>query len=380
MTFTPRERALSLAAVIVAAFSVGVSFGIGFPLTSLTLEAWGEPKWVLGLAGATPAIAILLILPFLPAVVGRVGAVPAIVSGCVLAGLGFLGLATVSSAWAWIAIRFAMSAGMALPWLVSETWINTVATDGTRGRVVALYAVAFFLGFAIGPQLLDWLGHGIWPFTAGAAATALAGLPIILARRLAPDLTHDEPLGTLQAFRLAPVGMIGGFIGGVSEITYLSLLPNVAIATGIGQTEALRLLTMLSIGAGVLQFLVGWLADKVDKVALSLLLAVAFLALTLALPFVINDSVLAAVTVFLLGGIMLGFYTAGLSIIGETVQAKDIAAANAAFLIMYQAGGILGPFIAGVAMTDAPVFGFVVTVSALIVVSSFVLWWAARRG
>ena len=65
MTFTPRERALSLAAVITAAFAVGVSFGIGFPLTSLTLEAWQAPKWVIGLAGAAPSIAVLIMLPFL---------------------------------------------------------------------------------------------------------------------------------------------------------------------------------------------------------------------------------------------------------------------------------------------------------------------------
>ncbi|MEQ1672743.1 MAG: MFS transporter, partial [Hyphomicrobium sp.] len=243
--FTPRERMLSLAAVITAAFGVGLAFGIGFPLTSLTLEAWHEPAWVLGLAGAAPAIAVLIMLPFLPAVVGRVGAVPAIATGCVLAALGFLALSTVSTAPAWIAIRLAMSAGIALPWLVGETWINTVSTDGTRGRVIALYAIAFFTGFAIGPQLIGVLGQGLAPFLAGAAATALAGVPIILARRLAPDLTHDNPVGTATALRLAPIGMIGGFIGGFAEISYLSLLPNVAIASGVTETDALRLLTML---------------------------------------------------------------------------------------------------------------------------------------
>ena len=380
MNYTPLERALSLAAVIAAAFGVGVSFGIGFPLTSLTLESWHEPKWVLGIAGAAPSLAVLIMLPFLPSVVGRVGAVPAIATGCVLAAFGFLGLSMVSNAWAWIAIRFAMSAGIALPWLVGETWINTVSTDGTRGRVIALYAIAFFAGFALGPQLIDWLGvSGIRPFLAGAIATSFAGVPIILARRLAPDLTHDNPVSTRAALGLAPIGMIGGFIGGFAEITDLSLLPSVSISSGVTESDSLQLLTLLTVGGGVLQFPIGWLADKINKVSLSLGLAAAFIVLSLLLPWALTEPGIAPAMAFGIGGVILGFYTVGLSIIGEQVTARDIAAVNAAFLIMYQLGSILGPLVAGVAMTAEPVLGFIATVSGLMIGSALVLWLFARR-
>lgn len=377
-SFTPRERALSLAAVIAASFGVGLAFGIGFPLTSLTLEAWNAPKWVLGVAGAAPAVAVLLVLPFLPALVGRVGAVPAIAWGCLIAALGFLALSTVNSSAAWIAIRFVMSAGIALPWLVGETWINTVSTDGTRGRVIALYAIAFFSGFAVGPLLLSILGDGMLPFIAGAAATALAGLPIVLARQLAPDLTHDAPIGTRTALSLAPIGMIGGFIGGFAEISYISLLPNVALASGADEASALHLLTMLTIGGGILQFPLGWLADKFNKASISMLLAALFVVLSAFLPMALGSSVVAPVMVFFLGGIVLGFYTVGLSIIGDKVSSKDIAAANAAFLVMYQAGAILGPLAAGAAMTLDPITGFIATVSALMLLSAVALFVFSR--
>ncbi|MEQ1651113.1 MAG: MFS transporter [Hyphomicrobium sp.] len=370
---------LSLSAVIAAAFGVGLAFGIGFPLTSLTLEAWNEPKWLIGLAGAAPALAVLMMLPFLPAVVGRVGAVPAIASGCLIAALGFLALSFVSSAPAWIALRFAMSAGIALPWLVGETWINTVSTDGTRGRVIALYAIAFFTGFAIGPQLIGILGKGMLPFIAGAAATALAGVPIVLARRLAPDLTHDAPVGARAAWRLAPIGMIGGFIGGFAEISYLSLLPNVALASGTSETDALRLLTMLSVGGGVLQFPIGWLADTFNKTTISLALAAAFVVLSLLLPWSLREPAIALAMAFVLGGVILGFYTVGLSIIGDQVSMKDIASANAAFLIMYQAGAILGPLASGAAMTVEPVTGFIATVSCLMIASAIALKVFAKQ-
>lgn len=377
--FSARERALSLAAVIAASFGVGLAFGIGFPLTSLTLEAWQAPKWVIGLAGAAPSIAVLIMLPFLPAVIGRVGAVPAIAWGCLIAALGFIALSFVSSPAAWIAIRFIMSAGIALPWLVGETWINTVSTDGTRGRVIALYAIAFFSGFAVGPLLIGLLGDGLQPFVAGAAATALAGIPILLARHLAPDLTHDAPISTSTALRLAPIGMIGGFIGGFAEISYISLLPNVALASGAAEADALHLLTMLSIGGGLLQFPLGWLADKFNKASISMMLAAAFVVLSAMVPFALGRPLIAPAMAFFLGGVVLGFYTVGLSIIGDKVSAKDIAAANAAFLVMYQSGAIIGPIAAGTAMTVDPVSGFIATVSGLMILSGVALYAFSRK-
>lgn len=380
MELSPAQRALSLAAVITASFGVGVSFGIGFPLTALTLEAWQEPKWVIGLAGATPAIAVLCALPFLPKLAGRMGAVAAIAWGCLIAGLGFLALYFVGDAVTWIAVRFAMSIGLALPWLVGETWINTVSTEGVRGRVIALYAIAFFAGFASGPLILDILGNsGLSIFLAGAVGSALAGVPIILARRLAPDLSHDNPKNLRAAMRLAPVGMMCGFIGGFSEISYLSLLPNVAIASNISEADALWLLSLVTIGGGVLQFPVGWLADKVDKVLVSSCLSVLFVLMSLALPWALQSAAVAPVMVFVLGGVILGFYTLGLSIIGDEAAPKDLAAVNAGYLVMYNAGAVVGPVASGVAMTASPVQGFIVVIVGLMAISSIVLIVLARR-
>ncbi len=370
---TVRDRYLSLSAVVAAAFGVGVSFGIGFPLTALTFEVWQQPAWIIGLAAAMPALAVLCALPFLPSIVGRIGAVTAIASGCGLAALCFAALSAVDSPLAWIALRFVMSAGIALPWLVGETWINTVTTDDIRGRVIALYAIAFFSGFSIGPLIVDALGHtGIMPFLAGAAGAALAGVPIVLARRLAPDLAHDNPGSALSALRLAPLGMLGGFIGGFAEITYLSLFPNVAMAAGVSISNALWLLSVMTIGGGVLQFPIGWLADKVDRVAVMVMLAAVFIALSLLLPWAMTSALAAPVTAFVLGGVMLGFYTLGLAIVGAEVKLSDLAAANAAFLIMYQLGAILGPVAAGVAMTASPVTGFIATVCVLMILTGLI--------
>ena len=374
-----RDRILSLAAVILAAFGVGLSFGVGLPLTSLTLEAWQQPNWIIGLAGAAPSLSILIFLPLLPRLAARLGAVPAMLLGCLIGALGFIALYLFQSPEAWIAIRFVMSAGLALPWLVGETWMNSVSSEEARGRIVAVYAISFFTGFLTGPVLLGYSGiTGVVPFVVGACGTALAGVPIILAARLAPDLIQHETISVFSAIKLAPIGMAGGLLGGFAEMSYFSLLPNVALAAGLDQSQALGLLSLLTAGGIVLQFAIGWLADKVSRVSITAGLTIAMLMLSAMLPWALGGPIAGPVVAFLLGGIILGFYTIGLVVIGTEVTARDLTAANAAFLIMYQVGAIAGPVLSGAAMMIAPVGGFVATVSAAMVLGTLGVLRLAR--
>jgi predicted MFS family arabinose efflux permease len=88
-------------------------------------------------------------------------------------------------------------------------------------------------------------------------------------------------------------------------------------------------------------------------------LALVYIALALALPDLLTSPDLSGPAVFLLGGIVIGFYTLGLVMVGEQVNPYDLAVANAAFIMTYQVGGVLGPAIAGFAMTYEPIYGFV---------------------
>lgn len=417
-TISERHRLASLAAVIMASFGVGMAFGVGFPLTGLTLEAWNTPAWLIGIAGAAPALGVLTTLPFLPKVVARLGVVRAIALGCTIGALGFVALALFQNAYAWVAIRYLMSAGLALPWLAGETWINMMSREETRGRVIAIYAISFFSGYTAGPLVLGSAGlYGLLPYLVGAAAMVLAGLPIVLAARIAPDVSGDGGShNAWSAARLAPVGMLAGLISGFAEMSYLSLIGNVGIGGGLLESQALKLMSFMTLGGVALQFIVGWLADKSSRASVTVWLGIAFIILSLLLPaalaagqgaYAITISVpgaldaglpvagfalqgpmgltggeIAYAIAFLLGGVVLGFYTVGLAIVGEEVEPRDLAAANAAFLVMYQLGAIVGPAAAGFAMTQAPVEGFVVIMAALMTLALLGVWlmtWHRRR-
>ena len=361
---TPRERVLSLAAIIASTVGVGVSYGIGYPITALSFAQWGAPTWQTGLVGSAPALAVLLCLPFFPSFIARLGMVPAMSLGCVIVAACFLLMPLMPTPAAWLALRFLMGAGLALPWLVGETWINSVTSEATRGRMLALYAIALFIGFAAGPLVLERTGIDGWlPFAIGAGGILVAVLPIVAAIRLAPAMPAHPETSVIGAFALAPIAMLGGVVGGLLELGHFAMLPIYALQTGSPEPEALRLLSFFMIGGMVLQLPIGWLADRASAFRVLFGACVAFALFALLLPFSPSGWPRLAV-VFLIGGIAIGFYTLALTYIGQRVQARDLAVANAAFLMSYQIGALIGPGVAGGAMQLWQPHGFVAAMVA----------------
>lgn len=374
-------RRKSLAAVILSCFGVGIAFGLGYPLTAMALEARGEPAWVIGLAGAAPSVAILLLLPILPHAVARIRPATAIILGCTCCAAAYGSLYFLDNTIAWIALRFVMGATIALPWIVGETWVNHIAGDTHRARVISFYAVSFFSGFAIGPVLLEHFGAtGPWAFAIGAIGAFLAAVPIYLARDLAPDLAHEPATGLLGGMRMAPAAMAGAFLGGFLETSHFALLPNVAMAGGMDENAALRLLTALIVGGLVTQYALGWLADRMSRKRILVSLGIIYAVLIVAFPWVLARPEFAPALIFVLGASVIGFYMLGLAMLGQEVEPSQLATANAAFILMYTTGGIVGPVMAGAAMTHAPMFGFVAATAVASLLLTAVMVFTGQQG
>ncbi len=379
-TMTARQRALSLTAVIVSTVGLGLSWGIGYPLASLKFEEWGAPGWLIGLAGGMPALAVFLLLPILPRIIGRIGAVPSMVIGCALTALGFLLMPVFQSVEAWLLLRFLAGAGMTFPWLAGETWINTVTTDAARGRMMALYAMAVFTGYAAGPLVLSVVGTGsLAPYAIGIGAMVATAAPLLAAWSLAPALEPHPQSGLLGAIRLAPIAMVGAFAGGLTELGYFSLLPVYALYTGLAAEDGLILLSTLTIGGIALQLPIGWLCDRVSRDAVMIGLGVVSAMLMVASATVIDGDLSRLVFTFLLGGAVLGFYSVGLIVLGTRVPVSELAVANAAFLMIYEAGSIAGPGVAGAAMDLWKPHGFVAAMAAFALATAVVSFWLMKR-
>lgn len=350
---SPAQRRRSLTAVMASAFGVGLVMGLSMPLISLTLEGRGWATSAVGLNAAAYALGMLLTGPFVPAIAGRLGTVPTLFLGAFLAGGALVAfpLTDGSPAMAFV-LRVIIAVGTTLDWIVSETWVNTLPEEKSRGRVIAIYATLWASGMAAGPAVLTLIGTtGTLPFLVAAALIVIAYLPVLLVRRTAPRLgSKAGPTAALALLALAPVGLMAGFLSGFGESAMFSLLPVYGVAKGIDAEAAVLMTTVFALGGITLQAPIGWAADRVDRLTLLFGCVVLAMALALLMPLAVGSGLWRWPGLFAFGGAIIGFYTIGLILIGQRFAGGDIAIANTAFILMYTAGSVAGPAVGGVGM------------------------------
>ncbi|MFQ5783242.1 MAG: MFS transporter [Alphaproteobacteria bacterium] len=348
---TAGQRRRSLAVAMASAAAAGLTIGLTVPLLALILEHDGVDTTLIGLNSAMAALAIVVSAPFTPRLVRRFGTLPSMYLGIALAVVAILLLAVFRELSAWFVLRFVVGLGMAVHWVVGEAWINAVAGNENRGRVIGLYATVLSAGFATGPLVVAVVGiEGVTPFLASAGLLALGALPLLFARGVAPPMAVRTTTTLAQFFRHAPTTLAAALAAGFSDSALFALLPLYSLHSGFDQATAVTMLSVFVAGNLALQLPIGWLADRIDRRLLLMVCAAVGVVGPVLLPFVIDVPLLVWPVLFIWGGTIEGLYTVGLTLLGERFELGDLAGANAAFVMIYSAGGVAGPSLAGGAM------------------------------
>ena len=364
-TLTPAQRNLSLAAIIGAAFGVGVAVGAIMPLLSLSLERDGYSGFAIGALSAMLPLAVLCMGPFMPRIIARLGMPRSIFLGLGVAAAAALLFPAMPNYYAWCGIRFLMGAASAIHWVTSETWVNLMASSRNRSRIMATYAMVLAGGFVLGPLIINLTGIEGWvPFVVVSASLALALVPVVLARQVAPAMIDHSKMGIAQAFAAAPTVMITALVAGFVDVALFALIPVYETRTGFPSEVAALTLSVFMAGNLVLQLPVGWLADHTDRRAV-LLASVAIVgAGAVVYPFLLDSDAWLLLMMFCWGGVSWGIYTLALGLMGERFPPHQLAAANSAFVMMYEVGSFCGPISAGAAMDRWPLYGMPMVIAA----------------
>jgi MFS family permease len=362
--FTQRQRRLSLLALNACVFGVGIAFGALVPLITLRLAHQGVDATLIGLNAAMFPLAVLLAGPLLPRLMHRLGAVRSMVLGLAVVALAILMFPALPYLPAWFLLRFLTGAAGAIPWVVSETWLNMVATDRNRGRVMGIYATVLAAGFAIGPAIIGAVGVEGWhPFLIVALAVALSIVPLSFAGGLAPRMPELPEAPLSDILRAQPLVMIAAICGGLMDFALYALLPVYGLHHGLDQRSAVLMLSVFTGGNVLLQIPIGWIADHTRRPAVLIVCILSSLAGALFLPYAIATPVLLYSLMFLWGGALFAIYTVGLGLLGDGFPRAQLAAANVVFVMVYQIGGASGPTLAGTAIDVIGSEGLVVVVA-----------------
>lgn len=354
LPLTRSERRWSLAVAIGSVTVFGLGIGEGAPLLSLLLEHRGVDAGVNGLNAGAAFIGVLAGPLLTPLLVRRAGIRNLLLGGLALDILVFSSLRLFDGLGAWFVLRALLGLIGSSIFTASEAWINLLASDAGRGRVLGLYAAALSAGFAIGPLLLALTGIEGWaPFLLNNAISAMAMLPLLAIGNLARDVGRGRGTGPLRMFGRAPFILLIVAVFGLYESALMSLLPVWGVRTGLGERLAAVTMSAVYVGSIALQVPIGWLSDHVPRRRALLLCGAVGLAGAVLLALLPLPLLPLLALLFLWGGFASGIYPVALGMAGERFRGADLVAINAAMITAYGLGAIAGPALGGAAMDAA---------------------------
>ncbi|MGB3897569.1 MAG: MFS transporter [Mesorhizobium sp.] len=360
----PDERVhwLPMIAAISAISVVGIAIGLGMPLLSIILETRGHSASMIGLNTAVAGFASIAGAPLATPLARRIGVAWAMFAMIATGALAFVGFYFAPEFWMWFPLRIVLHLSLTVLFILSEFWISASAPPHRRGLVLGVYATVLSLGFAAGPWLFSRLGSsGFLPFGATVLLVALAAIPVLAARKESPVLhvNGEETGGFLRYIWLVPTATFAVLVFGAVETGGFALFPVYGNRIGYSEANAALLLTMIGLGNVLLQIPIGMISDRIgDRRYLLLVCALVGLLGAAFMPLFASNWHLMSVLLFVWGGVVAAMYTVGLAHLGSKLSGHELASANAAFVLCYGVGMVLGPQVIGIGMDVAGPNGF----------------------
>lgn len=345
------RRRWSLAAAITSVTVFGLSIGQAVPVMSLLLEERGTAASLNGLNAGAAFIGVMIGPLLAPRLIRWFGIRNFLIAGFLVDIALFLAMKPLDSFGAWFVLRALLGLVGSAIFTSSEAWINQLAGDIGRGRIIGIYAAALSAGFGMGPLLLSITGINGWaPFLANGAITALAVVPLLGVGDASRSFGRERSSNPLRMFARAPliVGTVAIF--GLYEAALMALLPIWAVRSGLDNRMAAATLTAVYGGSILMQMLVGGLSDAVSRMTALRLCGGVGLAGALTLALFPPPLALVFGVLFLWGGIATGIYPVALSMAGDRFRGAELVAVNAAIIMAYGLGALVGPALGGVAM------------------------------
>ncbi|MCG6538690.1 MFS transporter [Pseudomonas sp. KSR10] len=249
----------------------------------------------------------------------------------------------------WLLLRCVMGAATMCQLMVLESWLNEQTHSEHRGRALALYMVASYVGMALGQLALTVNGDlGSQVLIVVAIAFSLCLVPVALTRSLHPAAVEPIPISITLFLRRLPLSLATILVSGMINGSFFGLSAIYARKLGLSTAEVGQFMA-LAIGAGLLaQWPLGWISDRLPRASLirvvALLLSIACLPLAgivqLTLPWLLVFSASVGFFQFCL-------YPLGAALANDNIESELRVPLAGMVLLTFGAGACLGPLIAG---------------------------------
>jgi MFS family permease len=359
--------------------------GVGVLATLLPLRfsAQGLSPSAIGLLATAEAVGFLIGCLYAHRIIAPVGLERAYAAFAGMKAVAILALYFAVGARFLLLIRFLIGLNAAGLAVIVESWLNALVANKQRGQVLTIYVLIVGLFYG-GGQLMGENLNVRGPeflFLAGIA-TILALVPMAGVNVRAPALPHKIQLRFLKAVRSSPVSVFACLLNGLILTAFTTVGPLFGEKIGFDQRQIVLLMACVSLGGLFLQWPIGYVSDKVDRLYALIGLGAATLAVTAALTLVDRQTpfVLLVLLFAAFGGCAESLYAVGVAHANDRAESVDYVALSSTLLFIWSLGGAIGPAVGSLVMElTRPNAFFVYAVALTLTFTFFAIWRLQRR-
>jgi MFS family permease len=360
-----------------------VGAGVLGSLLPLRFSAMGFSPGVIGMIATAEAIGFLFACLHAHRIIAPVGLERAYAAFAGMKTVAILSLCFANGLATLALLRFLIGAGAAGLSIVVESWLNALVPNAQRGRVLTLYVLVYGLFFGAG-QLLghDLNVRGAEFLILAGICTQLALIPMAGVDVRAPVLPHRIKLEILRAFRDSPASVLACLLNGLVLTAFTTVGPLYTEQTGFDQDHIVTLMACVSLGGLFLQWPIGMLSDKVDRLYALIGLGAGVLGVSAVLVTATSHTPFLAFAVLFgfFGGLGESLYAVGVAHANDRAESRDYVALSSTLLFVWAIGASIGPTAGAFAIElTRPGAFFVYVIVLTSAFTLFAIWRLTRR-
>lgn len=322
-----------------------VGGGLFATVVGVRAEQNGYGNVELGLLGASYYGGFLAGSKLTVAALSRVGhirvytALTSLLSACMIA----VGLSDVAGVW--IALRFVSGLCLAGLYVVAESWLNQLASNQNRGRLLAVYMVVTSGCFGVGQVLVGSVNtRTITAFAVSALLTSLAVAPVALSEDATPPaIERSARVPLKQLARTVPTGVGTCLLVGVTHGALVGMGVIYATRAGLSAAEAGRFVAATAVGGVVLQWPISAASDELDRRFVGGVVAIGAIGVSAWLVAAGPEGWQGLLAMALLGGLSFPLYSIAAAYTNDWVEPAHVNGAASLLVLLYGAGALVGP-------------------------------------
>jgi MFS family permease len=285
------------------------------------------------------------------AALGRVGHIRVYVALAALTAAAILVQGLAPNPITWTSMRFVTGLCIAGQYVVAESWLNDLATNENRGRLLAVYSIVVSAAFGLGQVLL---GFGnpttITLFAVATILMTLAVVPVALSESSTPKFQAPGSISLKELATIVPSGFFATMIIGVTHGGMFGMAAVYATRIGLTSTKLTIFLTAPLVGGVLGQIPISSASDDVDRRAVTFVVAIGAGIVALILALTSGVGWTASALMVALGGLSYPLYALAAAYTNDWSPPDKLMAVASQLVMIYGAGALLGPLIVSTTM------------------------------